>query len=657
MTAAGQQPPAVGDKPEKIWQTLAPLISAPGRRSMRLFNPGTGKFSDTGDLTRTLPSRPAAVYPFSRKGARTALLYLDFDDKRGDRAAVDADLATATEWISRCGGTVVTDHSPTGAHLLCPLAIGTTASWAELRNVARLLAARLPTLDANPNTTDPAYACLSVPGTPAKQGGYRQLDGTLAAAVDAFATRSEPSLLPRLYELLGAIKPRPTEAGDVEPVTAEDTAGTDISAYCTGTGADQRLAPAYVRADPMHPDITDFAVHGVMASGQRQWVSASEARMSVIHAAIARGHSRATIAEHIAPGGPWQHGLGQAYARYAHRAGKALDHDFTKALTWLCTHTLKYRHPQHKEKNSPGGTTGSSQERTGPWGPLELRRWLSAAMAWADQEFTAKRYRWTVYAVLQALAWHALIAGELINGVWVVGVGGRNLSLGTGLLSADAVWRVLRDLRDRPGAPLILTRQAVNGDADYYALTTPHGIASDPARAEQVRIEPVHDAWWVVGHHLRRVYELVAYYGLTSRADIHAAARVSGTAGDETLIALEVLGLITRTGRGTVGPGTTTLDSLAAAHDTDSVREERIARYRAQRDQWQAWLKDRDQARDDYLIDQLVRVMPAEHPDVANTFWATAMANGPPEDADTDIERQAIELVADLLGGRILAST
>lgn len=656
MTATADHPPVVPERPERVWKTLAPLISAPGRRSMRLYNPATGKFSDTGDLTKTLPTRPAALYPFTRKGLRTALLYLDFDDKRGGRAQVDADMATAAEWITRCGGKVVSDHSPSGGHLLCPLAIGTTASFAELKNIARLLAARLPTLDSNPNTTDPQYACLSAPGTPAKNGGYRQLDGTLADAVDAFATRSEPSLLPRLYELLGAVKARPIDPN--EPAPLMDTGTVDITAYCTGTGDAQRLAPAYVRNDPMHPDITDFAEHGVIANEQRQWDSASEARMAVIYAAIARGHSRASIAELIAPGGPWHHGLGQAFARYQHRAGNALNHDFTKALTWLCTNTLKYRHPQHKGKNIPGGTTGSGETRTGPWGPAELRRWLSAAMEWADYEYAGKRYRWTVHAVLQTLAWHALTAGELINEVWVVGVGGRNLSLGAGLLSPDAVWRVLRDLRDRPGAPLILTRQAVNGDADYYALTTPHGIASDPARAERVRIEPVHDAWWVAGHHLRRIYELVAYYGLTSRADILAAARVSGTAGDETLTALEILGLITRTGRGTVAPGQTTLDSLAAAHDTDSVRQDRIARYRAQRDQWQAWLAERDQSRADAEMDNITRTMPAEDPEVDRTFWAAALAHGPPEEDENEIEveRQALDLVAEVLGGRIVAS-
>lgn len=651
MTAAIGVHVAVPDRPEKVWHVLAPLISAPGRRSMRLYNPQTGKFSDTADLTKTLPARPAALYPFTRKGLRTGLLYLDFDDKRGGRAAVDADLATATEWITRCGGKVVTDHSPSGAHLLCPLAIGTTASFAELKNLVRLLAARLPTLDSNPNTTDPQYACLSAPGTPAKHGGYRQLDGTLTEAVEAFTNRSEPSLLPRLYELLGAVTPRPADTTDRDA----STDSTDISAYCTGTGAEQRLAPEYVRHDPMDPELIDFAVHGVMATGQRHWDSASEARMAVICAAISRGHSRASIAELIAPGGPWQHGLGAAFARYQHRAGNALDHDFVKALTWLCTNTFKYRPPQHKRKNTPGGTRGN-QPNLGPWGPADLRRWLSAAMEWTDYEFSGKRYRWTVHAVLQTLAWHALVAGQLINGVWVVGVGGRNLALGTGLLSSDTVWRVLRDLRDRPGAPLILTRPAVNTEADYYALTTPHGITSDPAGAERVRIEPVHDAWWVAGHHLRRIYELIAHYGLTNRADILAAARVSRTAGDETLIALEILGLITRTGRGTVGPGKATPDSLAAAHDTDSVRQDRLARYRAQRDQWQAWLDGRDQARVDVIMDKISHAMPAEDPDAERTFWAAALANGPPGDNDIDTDREAIDLVANVLGGRIVAA-
>jgi hypothetical protein len=615
---------------------------------MRVYNRDSGKFSDNARLTSTLPSRPAAPYLYTTAG-RTHLLALDFDDKRGDRAAVDADVATAAEWIVRCGGVIVTDHSPTGRHLLVPLAIGTTASAAEISHLVRLLGARLPTLDITPNT-NPASGCLSAPGTPLKTGaGYRQLDGPLSAAVEAFTTRSAPGMLPRLYELLGALKPRPRANEATDPIREKPAIG--VAAFCIGEGDQQRLAPAYVRADPMHPDITAYAQRGVMPTGQRQWTSHSEARQSVLTAAIARGHSLATITALIAPGAPWHHGLGQAYIRYRHGADKALDHDFHNALHWLCTNTLKYRPPQHERKYTQGGN-----ELTGPRGPLSLREWLAHALRWADGEFAGKRYRWTVHAVLQTLAWHAYSCGEQTSGTWVVGVGGRSLSLGTGLLSEDAVWRVLRDLRDRPGAPLILTRKAVGTEADAYALTMHTATGDQAGLADRVRVEPVHDAWSVAGHHLRRIYELIAYHGLTSKADVYAAAAVSRTAGDDAVIALEVLGLIRRTGRGTVATGTVTLDDLATAHHTDDVRQERTARYRTERNQWREWLDNRDQARADAHMNAIDELNPVESPDVDRTFWETVMATGPPRGPESDPELEAIELVAELLGGRVITA-
>ena len=614
------------ERPQRVWTTLAPLVSAPGRRSVRVYNPDTGTFSDSAKLTNALPARPAAPYLYTSAG-RTHLIALDFDDKRCSRAAVDADLATAAEWITRCGGVIVTDRSPGGRHLLAPLAIGTTASAAEMNRLVRLLAARLPTLDITPNT-NPTTGCLSAPGTPTKAGGgYRQLEAPLEAAVAAFTTRSAPGLLPRLYELLGTIKPRATAHCEQAPPAG-------VAGYCTAEGADQRLAPHFIRDDPMHPDITTYAQYGVMPTGQRQWASHSEARMAVLTAAIARGHSRTSLQALITPGGPWHHGLGQAYARYRNGADGALDRDFEHALHWLCTNVLKYRHPQHKKKTSQGGK-GS----TGHRGPRELRSWLANAMVWADHEFAGKRYRWTVHAVLQTLAWHAYTAGEQKNGTWVIAVGGRSLSLATGLLSEDAVWRVLRDLRDRPGAPLILTRTHVGTEADAYALTMQHTVATHALSGDRVRVEPVHDAWSVAGHHLRRIYELVACHGLTAKADVYAAAVVSRTAGDDAVVALEILGLLTRTGRGTVGMGPTTLDNVAAAHQTEGVRQARITRYRTERQQWSIWLGAREQERDDAAQAALEQAMPVEHPDVERTFWEAVMAHSPPgDDSDEDAE-------------------
>lgn len=639
------------ERPEAVWRALAPLLSAPGRSSVRIYDPDTGRFSGVARLTRSLPTQPAATYLYTRTG-RTHLLALDFDCSRGDRAAVEADLATAAEWITRCGGVTVSDRSPGGAHLLCPLAIGTTAGVEEITHLVRLLAARLPTLDKTPNTNADT-GCLSAPGTPAKQGGYRQLSGPLSAAVEAFTTRSSPNLLPRLYELLGAVTPRTPAcrpaAGAPPPIPAD---------YCEGDGDDRRLAPAWVREEPLDPDITQYAQRGTLPTGQRQWDTPSEARMAVITAAVARGHSPASIAALIAPGGRWHHGLGASYAQHCTSpaaVGTAMRRDFEKSLTWLCTHVLEHRRRQHKTKNSQGGKGGT----TGPCGPLDLRRWLASALLWADGEYQGKRARWTVHAVLQTLAWNAYTAGEHINGTWIVGVGGRNLSLGTGLLSHDAVFRVLRDLRERPGAPLILSRPHVGVDADHYALTRPAGITASIADAGRVRIEPIHDAWSVLGHHLRRVYELVAYHGITTRAELYAVVGTSPGAGDEAVTALQIAGLLTRPARGTVAAGSVTLDSIAAAHDTDGQRQERITRYRAQRNQWRNWLADNLHGHVAAAAEATARSAPSEDPDIQRTFWTSVMTHGPPPGADDSVNndhQQALDKVLATIGGRILLS-
>ncbi len=639
------------EPPAAVWRALAPLVSAPGRRSMRVYDAADGSFSRAVKLTGALPSSPAATYLYTKTG-RTQLLALDFDVARGDRAAVEADLATATEWVIRCGGVVVTDHSPGGAHLLCPLAIGTTAGVDEITHLVRLLEARLPTLDKTPNC-NAASGCLSVPGSPAKQGGgYRQLDGPLAAAIEAFTTRSAATLLPRLYELLGAVKPRPAAT---HPAAGATTQTITVADYCEGEGDDRRLAPAWVRADPLHPDVVAYAQFGVMATGQRQWPSHSEARMAVVTAAIARGHSLASITALIAPGAPWHTGLGQAYTRYRHHSDTALSRDFSTALRWLATNVLPHRHRQHEKKYTQGGATGA---RSGSRGPLALRRWLAAALRWSDVQYRGKRGRGVVQAVLQALAFHAYVAGEPINGVWVVGVGGRSLSLGTGLLSADVVWRVLRELRELPGSPLILARTHVGVDADHYALTRPAGFTASHAAVARVRVEPVHDAWSVLGHHLRRVFELVAYHDITTRADLYAAAAVSSSAGDEAVTALCIAGLLTRPARGCVAVGPVSLDSVAAAHDTDGLRSARIVRYRAEREQWRQWLVEQVADSEAARADAIVAAAPAEHPDVDTTFWASAFERGPPVDpaAEDGIDyEQGIDTALAVLGGRIVA--
>src|SRR6478735_4468928 len=142
-------------------------------------------------------------------------------------------MATAASWLTECGGVIVTDRSTSGGgHLICPLAIGTSASLDEMVQLVRLLAARLRTLDITPNT-NAETGCMTPPGSPCREGGFRQLVGTLDAAVEAFTTRSAPDLLPRLYMLLGALKPNPRRAAAAELAV--------VDTYTDGVGDDQRL--------------------------------------------------------------------------------------------------------------------------------------------------------------------------------------------------------------------------------------------------------------------------------------------------------------------------------------------------------------------------------------------------------------------------------
>lgn len=652
---------------EEVWARLARLIAAPGRAHMRLWNPDTGKFTDSVRRTKTLPTRPAALYIFAK--GRTLFLPFDFDAKVHGAAAVRRDVATLVTWLTQCGGVVVTDRSTSqGAHVLCPLAIGTSASVAEVKDLLRLLAARLPTLDITPGTNADT-GCITPPGSPCREGGYRVLAGSLDDAIEAFTTRSAGDLLSRLYMLLGAIKPSPSVAA----ATAR-TATVEAPAFTTGSGDELRLLPAYTRPDPFPAAVITYAETGVLDHSdphRATWRTRSEARMAVVTHALDRGYSLNDIRRLIAQDGAWQHGLGAAYVeapdgsrnRQQYRnPDRALQRDVNKAFEWLLSGPVKYRHQQHKKGTQGGGSLSRGPGR-GFRGPLELRIWLANAWSWADFEYAGKRQRWTVYAVLQSLAIHAWRNGEYCSGTWVVGVGGRSLSLGAGLLSPDVVWRVLKEIRDVPGAPVLLTRSHVGQDADFYALTSQNMHAGARRRADLVRIEVLHPAWHVLGHHLRRVYELVFDHGLSARADIFAAAAVPRSTGDDIIRQLQEAGLLAKMGRTCVGPGKVSLDEIASAHDLDELRDARATRYREQRAAWHDWLEARRRQREgitDCTTTPVIAVDPEwelEAELIDEAWKASVMATGPPDEGpegERHRELNAITLVGDILGGKIV---
>ncbi len=96
---------------------------------MRLYNPTTGKFSTSRQLTRKLPGRPAAVYLYTEHAATTRILALDFDSTRGGPTAVQRDVEIARRWLTAAGGRLIIDRSTNGGmHIICPLAPA-TSEW------------------------------------------------------------------------------------------------------------------------------------------------------------------------------------------------------------------------------------------------------------------------------------------------------------------------------------------------------------------------------------------------------------------------------------------------------------------------------------------------------------------------------------------------
>lgn len=601
---------------------------------MKVFDPDTKEYRKTRRITDKLPTLMAAVYLYTHR--RTTLLALDFDSKSHGQAQVDADFGRALGWLTSCGARVVTDRSTNGGrHILVPLAIGTTASFDEIQSLMRQLKARLPSFDPKP-MQNPKEGCISVPGTPCAGGGHRILDGALTDAVSALTERSAPTLLPELYALLGTLPTPPQTAIATSPASGVTR---------THAGEDERLAEHARWNKPIPADVAEFAAAGdtALAHGHSRWQSPSEARMSVVLHAVLRGHSLDDIAALAAPGRPWT-GLGSSYRdKHGTRADAQLARDVRRALDYTATLAAEANRPAHRLKNSQWG-----QGSTGPHG-----RWLAHALAWADREFAGSPFRWTVRDVFQALAIKAAVAGEIRSGTAIVGVGGRGLSLSAGLMPATTTFEVLRRIRDMVGAPILLVRPRIGRDADFYALTTETPDPITPAPLDRVSVADVHPAWSILGRHNRLVYELITHTGMTRPADVYAAARISARTGQLCIAALAGAGLIRREGR-RVGPGSTTLDDIAAAHHLDEVQADLIARYRRERAAWHAWLALQDAMRGTTPDTGERAHTGSQGPILAeeDDYLAHVMAHGPPP---ADDEYTAIALVADLMGARILA--
>lgn len=611
------------------WKSLAPLMAA--EPTMRLWNPGT-RFDEAADLTQALPDKPAAV-PLYRRG-RTRLLALDFDTKTFGVQAVLDDSAAAIALLRECGAQLVVDESRSGGvHVLVPLEIAVTRD--ELVPLLDALSVRYRTLDAKPMLNKSWTGCITVPGSRCREGGFRVLRGSLGAAAQVFLTRNAPAVVQQLAADLGATECR--MGADAAAARNELPAGLFV-----GVGDGLRLAPAFLTLAPLPEVVQVFASTGALATDGR-WPSPSEARQSVLVHAMWRGLALREVADQMRVGGGWASGLGSAYARYEHGGLKALRADWTKATRWHAERVRSFHAVTHRKEHTGVGLTSAPHQH-----------WLHHSLHWCDLTLRSNASRWTVAAVLQALAVSAARAGELVNGVPTVAVGGRSLSIAAGLVSPETVWAVLRFLRELPGAPVLLVAQGTGLEADRYALTRPDvAEPTEDCLGRAAALVEVHPAWWIVGLGHRRVYETVTCDGGVERvADIAVAARISVSAAYESVAELCRAGLLQRR-RGVVQAGPVTLDRIAALYRLDEVRAERLQEFEQERQVWRSWLGGHSKT-------PVVELDPPADPgtvlliavelsaDEYEQYLASLLVHGPPEICGSELRPSSQRLLYDL---------
>ena len=202
-------------------------------------------------------------------------------------------------------------------------------------------------------------------------------------------------------------------------------------------------------------------------------------------------------------------------------------------------------------------------------------------------------------------------------------------------------------------------------EADYYALTSQNNLITDlKHHTERIRIEAVHDIWHILGHHLRRIYELIAHHGLTYRDDIYAAAAVSRSTGDEVVRQLQIHGLIAATAPKMLGPGPVTPTVLAEGHinspptrttPTDlpptTCSMATMARY-------PGTAKNADTTFDPAKAragDAALSTPPYNAFAVTQDYLDSVLRTGPPEDIER-LEDHAIGLVETIMGQRCSAA-
>lgn len=600
------------EDPAEAWSALAPLLA--GRPRVRLSRDGGRNYPlrHERDLTATLPPQPAAVLVHAPDGTCSCLC-LDFDAKEatGGEPAVLADIHSVSGLLHAAGAGWIRDRSPSGGrHLYVPLA--QPMPFHRARELVEALALLCPTLDPSPHRGI-RHGCIRPPGAVHRSGGHQQLETDLGSALSLATHRNGADAVDRLWDELSEQRElvrasrredQPTEAAHPE---GEHQSGSQ-SAVLSGA-----------RAPGMSTQMLRTAVDGTWDRGR--YASPSEARQAVLVSAAAAAMTLTDVQRRLLEG-TWP-GLAQFYARYspAHRQA-ALRRDWSEAVRYVSAPSPSAKTATVRNSNTSGPTTQR--------GALEyrfVRTWLNA-VAFTEHRYGNDRSALTKRMLLRAMGEAAM---KTRSATMAFGVRALAVAAGT---DAGTVSRHLKALAAET-EPLIVRVAGGRGvEADTYRLVIPERLspAAQSRSWRRGKLHALRPVFRVLGVPAALVYEQLeqSTVGPMTSRELVQGAGLSRAAVHEALAVLSSWNLaVFREGSWSMVTGAD-LEMMAEALGATVMVAEQLARYRAERSVWHAWLAARRAAHSaGYVLDIQSPSLLWEltEPD---DWWPPVLAHAPP---------------------------
>lgn len=542
------------DSADAQWNFFAPKIA--GRNTYRWMN-AEGKYlpSNERTISQGSPARPAAVMIYSAEG-QAQTICLDFDAKF---PSLEGDLEECRTWLDSFNILYVVDRSISGGHHIY-IPLNETLSCLDARFFVEHLSTHWASLDPSPHRVA-KHGCIRVPGSRHKNGGSQTLITDFDRSVMIFTVRNTAESINQLLD--DAVRCSVSKAAVPE----------------TATASQAPAQPAVTSAARIKPRTSLARAIAEGAPFEGSYASPSEARMAVICSLVSSGWDIHQIDSEMTSGR--LPGLAALYSKYSADAKNTrLQAEILKAESFVeKRHVIKGFTPVRK--NNMNDTLNSQR------GDIhkEIRK-MRALIDLFDQRLSRMRSGIYLRVLLRALFEFAHKTGQTR-----FAVGCRALAIATGMHFAT-ISKLLKELVQIPGTPVVKTRKGYLGEADEYELRLESAdrLVANDRRLAKGKIYSVRPVFRALGPVAALVYESVEETPYQSRKDIARSTGLSATAVYETLKEMSSLGMVYLdhgVWRIRISANLRQLANMLGALDEMT---EQISRYRADRKAWHEYL-------------------------------------------------------------------